>query len=125
MSLKAAQAQVRAFREATGLPVGDGPGLRNEHLHADLLDEEYRELLDAFERDDLPAAIDALLDIQYLCIGAACDWGVDLEEPWEAVRAANMAKVGGTRRADGKLLKPPGWTPPDIAALIEKQRRKP
>jgi hypothetical protein len=31
-----------------------------------------------------------------------------------------MAKVGGRRRADGKWLKPAGWSPPDIAGLLAR-----
>ena len=29
-----------------------------------------------------------------------------------------MAKAGGPLREDGKRLKPPGWTPPDIAGVL-------
>jgi predicted HAD superfamily Cof-like phosphohydrolase len=27
------------------------------------------------------------------------------------------------RRADGKVMKPDGWTPPDIAGVLERQAR--
>ena len=41
------------------------------------------------------------------------------------VWSTNLAKVDGSlgpiqRRADGKLLKPPGWTPPDIASVLRR-----
>lgn len=33
-----------------------------------------------------------------------------------------MLKVGGATREDGKILKPPGWQPPQIAPLLEGMR---
>jgi predicted HAD superfamily Cof-like phosphohydrolase len=35
------------------------------------------------------------------------------------VHRANLAKAGGPRRADGKLLKPPGWQPADVTAVLK------
>jgi predicted HAD superfamily Cof-like phosphohydrolase len=43
---------------------------------------------------------------------------VDLEPFFAEVHRANMAKLGGFRRADGKWMKPPDWTPPDIEGLL-------
>jgi len=37
--------------------------------------------------------------------------------------ASNMAKEGGKTRADGKVLKPEGWRPPDIRFEIDRQGR--
>jgi predicted HAD superfamily Cof-like phosphohydrolase len=34
-----------------------------------------------------------------------------------------MAKASGPRRADGKVLKPEGWTPPDIVGVLERQAK--
>ena len=48
---------------------------------------------------------------------------IDVRPVFEAVHAANMAKVGGGVREDGKVLKPPGWQPPDVEAIIEAQQR--
>jgi hypothetical protein len=33
-----------------------------------------------------------------------------------------MAKQGGAMRADGKLLKPEGWLPPDLAPILDGMR---
>jgi predicted HAD superfamily Cof-like phosphohydrolase len=35
-----------------------------------------------------------------------------------------MAKAGGPKRADGKQLKPEGWTPPDLAPILAEQERE-
>jgi len=47
-------------------------------------------------------------------------YGIPLEEFWVEVQRANMDKVGGPIRADGKRLKPPGWRGPDHLPLILK-----
>jgi predicted HAD superfamily Cof-like phosphohydrolase len=47
-----------------------------------------------------------------------------LNEVFEEVHRSNMAKlVDGKplKRADGKVIKPEGWTPPDIEGVIKKQ----
>ena len=35
---------------------------------------------------------------------------------------ANMHKVSGSRREDGKQMKPPGFEPADVRAEISRQR---
>lgn len=54
--------------------------------------------------------------------GAAVQFGIDLEPVFEEVHASNLRKVGGTKRADGKQLKPPGWTPTDVDGVLRRQR---
>jgi len=71
---------------------------------------------------DLPAAADALADIAYVIEGANLEFGIDSGPVLDEVHRANMAKVGGPVRGDGKQLKPDGWTPPDIAGVLEKQK---
>lgn len=44
---------------------------------------------------------------------------VDFAPFWREIQRANMAKVGGPIRADGKRLKPAGWTPPDHRVIYE------
>jgi predicted HAD superfamily Cof-like phosphohydrolase len=48
-----------------------------------------------------------------------------MDDGWKEVIRSNMAKVDPEtgfvkKRADGKILKPEGWTPPDLASLIEE-----
>lgn len=87
----------------------------------DLIAEESRETIEAIAAGNLPSAVDGLVDTIYVCLGAAVAWGVDLEPVFNAVHAANMAKVGGGLRKDGKILKPPGWVAPDVAGELKKQ----
>lgn len=54
----------------------------------------------------------------YVLVGAALAFGIPLDRVWSEVQRANMAKLGGARRADGKILKPEGWQPPRIHEAI-------
>jgi predicted HAD superfamily Cof-like phosphohydrolase len=67
--------------------------------------------------------VDGCADISVVTIGTLIAIGVDDEPILEEVDQANLRKFGpgGRRRADGKWLKPPDWTPPDILGVLEKQ----
>lgn len=93
-------------------------------LRVRLIAEEYSELTDAWMRRHLPDTVDGILDLIYVLIGTLPALGIDADPVWDAIHSANMAKTGGDRRNDGKILKPKGWTPPDVAGLISAQRRR-
>lgn len=127
------QSDVYDFFRATGLVVGDTPAIRCPQVNADLILEEARETAEAItgrpvyieygdgepEREQsLAGAIDGLCDQLATIYGAAITFGIDLAPFWAEVHRTNMAKAGGPKRADGKLLKPEGWEPPDIAGLL-------
>lgn len=76
-------------------------------------------------RVDLPDAIDAIVDLQYVLEGLALRFGVDLRPVWQTVHRANLAKRGGPVDEHGKRLKPPGWEPPDIVVELEMQGWRP
>lgn len=88
---------------------------------------EERTVLDAIDssplRIDLPDLVDATVDLDYVVEGLRVRLGVDVRPIWTAVHAANMAKMGGPKRADGKLQKPEGWRPADVAGLLREQER--
>ena len=75
----------------------------------------------AVEVDHVKLA-DGLADLIYVCIGAANEFGIDLAAVWDEVHRSNMAKIGPNgevkRRTDGKVIKPDGWTPPDIKKVL-------
>lgn len=91
------------------------------HIRKELIREEINELFDAMTDGDLPGIADGIADAIYVLIGAAVTYGVDLRPVWDAVHRANMAKTGGGRREDGKILKPRGWIAPDIKGILEHQ----
>lgn len=119
---------VKAFHRATDVPVADRPGWppqRRVTLRSDLIDEETWEFTVACINQDMAGVADALADIIYVCIGTALEFGIPLDDVWNAVHASNMAKVDPAtgkvrRRGDGKILKPDGWTPPDIAGILAR-----
>jgi predicted HAD superfamily Cof-like phosphohydrolase len=52
-------------------------------------------------------------------------FGADAEGGWKEVMRTNFAKIdhetGKVRkREDGKVLKPVGWTPPDLKPYLKK-----
>lgn len=117
---------VRAFHLATDTPVQGAPGLPSVDrmmLRARLLREEYEELSDATAEGDIVEVADALADIIYICVGTALEYGIPLDRVWAEVQRTNMAKVDPTtgkvrRRPDGKILKPDGWTAPDVKGAL-------
>jgi predicted HAD superfamily Cof-like phosphohydrolase len=104
-----------------GEPFGSGGDLG---LRRKLHDEEGRELLEALDLGDDAAIVHELADVVYIAYGTAHTRGYPLDAVIAAVHRANMAKVGpgGSLRfrADGKLLKPLGWKPADVAAVLRE-----
>ena len=120
-------ADVAAFHKACSVPVLLSPQVPSEdrqRLRFELIDEEVnRELIPAIRDGNLPAIADAMADAIYVIVGAALEYGIPLGAVWQAVQASNMAKVDPVtgmvrKRADGKVLKPEGWKPPDIAGIL-------
>ena len=89
-------------------------------LYCNLISEEFNELIASTTKvDDL----DALIDILVVTIGAIHSLGVDAEGAWKEVMSTNFAKIdkqtGRVRkREDGKVLKPAGWTPPNLEPFV-------
>lgn len=75
---------------------------------------------------DLVSAADALADIDYVVEGTRLELGINGEPIADEVHRSNIEKRGGGKNADGKSLKPAGWTPPDIAGrLVDQEPRGP
>jgi predicted HAD superfamily Cof-like phosphohydrolase len=90
-------------------------------LYCNLISEEFNELVASTTKvDDL----DALIDILVVTVGAIHSLGADAEGAWKEVMRTNFAKIdkdtGKVRkREDGKVLKPQGWTPPELAPFVK------
>lgn len=93
-------------------------------LMAKLIEEESKETADALRARDLIESADGFADLIWVCLEAALKMGLDLPAIFEEVRRSNLAKVanGVIRREDGKIMKPPGWKPPDVFGTIQFQR---
>ena len=117
-------ADVRAFHDKFGCQSGDTPAIPDPDtvkLRLRLIAEEHDELKTAHEETDVPGIADALADMIYVILGTAISYGIDLRPVWDEVQRANMTKTGGGTRDDGKILKPDGWQPPDIAGVLARQ----
>jgi len=92
-------------------------------MYLKLIEEEHTELKEAVEADDLTEQLDALIDILVVTIGAIHSAGFDGEGAWKEVMRTNFAKIDPTtgkvrKREDGKVLKPRGWTAPDLRPFV-------
>lgn len=126
--MHAQQREVLAFHRAMGATVNLRPTQLDDetmNLRLRLIREEASEVHLAATKGDLAEMAGELVDLLYVTYGAAVALGVDLEPLWDAIHAANMAKVfpAPKLRADGKLLKPEGWKPADVKALVAAQVR--
>ena len=72
---------------------------------------------------DLEGVVDGCADISVVTMGTLIAFGIDDEPVLAEVDQANLRKFGpgSCARADGKWMKPPDWTPPDIAGVIARQ----
>jgi predicted HAD superfamily Cof-like phosphohydrolase len=94
-------------------------------LYLGLIEEEYKELKEAINNHDQLETLDALIDILVVTVGAIHSAGYDSEGAWKEVMQTNFAKIdrdtGKVRkREDGKVLKPLGWTPPNLTPFLNK-----
>ena len=76
--------------------------------------------------DEAADQTDALVDIYYYSLNAACKKGMNMSAVFDIVHQANMAKRDPKtgeflKRADGKIIKPEGWTAPDVEAELKRQ----
>jgi hypothetical protein len=131
--------QQREFMVAMGKRIAVTPGdalLADFELAVALIEEEVnKELLPALaqlpagkDRDDelsiLTEILDGAVDAVYVIYQMCNALGLPFDEAFAEVHRSNMAKRSsdGTvhYREDGKVLKPHGWTPPNIRAIIER-----
>ena len=93
------------------------------NLYVTLIEEECNELVDAIRAHDQLETLDALVDILVVTIGAIHSMGADGEGAWKEVMSTNFAKIDKKtglvrKREDGKVLKPVGWTAPELAQFL-------
>ena len=90
-------------------------------LYMDLITEEYEELKEAYEQQDVVEVADALADLVWVIMGMASTLGMDFNEIWEEVKRSNMTKFPNgiaLRDKTGKILKPSTFSEPDLAPIL-------
>lgn len=89
-------------------------------LRMSLMVEELHELEVAMAYDDLVLVADGLADLLYVVIGTAVAYGMDLEPVFDEVQRSNMTKLGGPTSPEGKQLKGPDYSPPELDAILTR-----
>jgi predicted HAD superfamily Cof-like phosphohydrolase len=90
-------------------------------LYMNLITEEYKETLEAFENNDLIEVADGLADMVWVIMGMCSSCGIDFNKIWEEVRASNMSKfVDGRaiKNEAGKIMKPETYFKPNIKKVL-------
>lgn len=83
--------------------------------------EEHRELEAELEAEwpDRSKIARELADVVYVAYGTALVHRIDLGAALREIHRAAMTKLdANVRRADGKVLKPPGFVPPDMTRAL-------
>lgn len=118
------QRMVSEFHRAFDVLIATGPTAPDEAtrlLRIRLIQEEFDELQAALGEQDLAAVAKELADLLYVVYGTAVSCGIDLDPVFREVHRSNMTKVGGHKRADGKWVKPPGYSPARIEPILAAQ----
>jgi predicted HAD superfamily Cof-like phosphohydrolase len=88
----------------------------------DLILEETIEAIQAIREGSREEVAKELADVLYVVYGTADLLDIPLATVFEEVHLSNMSKLGKdgepVYREDGKVMKPPGWTPPSIAPIL-------
>ncbi len=86
--------------------------------------EELIEYFDACKDGDLIEVADALADQLYILLGTMISHGMQdvIEDIFDEVHRSNMSKLGEDGkpiyREDGKILKGPNYSPPDVSKYL-------
>lgn len=124
---------IREFHERFEIGY-DGPP---RNLPADMLDfrvkfmqEELDEYRESAAAGDLEGQFDALVDLAYVLLGTAYLQGFPFAKGWSEVHRANMTKTrapsadASKRGSAYDVVKPSGWTPPQMMALLKEAERE-
>jgi predicted HAD superfamily Cof-like phosphohydrolase len=118
------QRMVEEFHRRFDILIQAMPAVPDEATHTlrmRLIQEESLELEEALARKDLSAVAKELADLLYVVYGTAVSCGIDMEPVFREVHRSNMSKVGGHKRADGKWVKPPGYSPACLEPILAAQ----
>jgi len=93
-------------------------------LYMNLIAEEFSELKEAFENNDLVEIADACADLKWVIEGLEHTLQLPQQEIWNEVARSNLSKISDNgkvlKREDGKVIKPATFSPPDIKKILGK-----
>lgn len=134
------QRMVNDMRVAMELPVPEQPRTlspKEAELHIKMIRDEFEEeFVPAFLNQDLVEMADAGVDVLVYVIGALSNAGFDIDPLFREVMRSNMSKfdpeTGKAIKAgpndpdghpEGKVLKGPAYSPPNLAPIINDTYR--
>ena len=117
---------VHKFNKTYEVPVHENPTVPTEdQMDAmySMIQEEVIELCDAMDAKDPIGIADACADIIYITAQQMAKYGYPVDALLAEVQRSNMSKLGEDGkpifREDGKVLKGPKFSPPDIAKVLQ------
>jgi len=119
--------QLKEFHTAFNLGWQEEPTQIDEKtkkLRISIMNEELKEAIDAIESEPLENIAKELADVLYVVYGTIGEYGLEekMEDVFDEVHRSNMSKLGPEGkpiyREDGKVLKGPHYTPPDIKSIL-------
>ena len=117
--------KVKEFMTSFGQEVKNKAEFPNEkivELRKKLIDEEFNELKDAINENDLIEVADALTDILVVTYGAGVAFGIDLDKCFKEVHRSNMSKLSEDGKPIynefGKVMKGPNYFKPNLKQYL-------
>ena len=98
---------------------------KQAELYFRLIREEFDELVRAYFEKNMVEIADGCADLKWVVEGLEHTLQIPNQAVWDEVSRSNLSKISPTgkvlKRADGKVLKPEGWSPPDIEKILKEQ----
>jgi predicted HAD superfamily Cof-like phosphohydrolase len=96
----------------------------NAVLYQKLVREEFDEFVRDYFAGDEVGQLDGCMDMIWVILGYCYMKGFDVSGAWAEVARSNLSKIDTVtgkviKRKDGKVLKPEGWTPPDLKPFVK------
>ena len=117
--------KVKEFMTTFGQEVKNKAEFPNEkivELRKKLIDEEFNELKDAINENNLIEVADALTDILVVTYGAGVAFGIDLDKCFKEVHRSNMSKLSEDGKPIynefGKVMKGPNYFKPNLKQFL-------
>ena len=105
-------------------PTPADPADETKQLRIRLIQEEFDELKESMANGNLAAVAKEMADLLYVVYGTAVSYGIDMKPVFQEVHRSNLSKVGGYKRADGKWVKPPTYSPAKLEPILNAQRER-
>ncbi len=99
---------------------------KNILLYKNLIREEFDEFVKAYLENNEEEQLDGCMDLIWVLLGFCYMKNYDVDGAWNEVAHSNLSKIDPTtgkvnKRADGKVLKPEGWSPPNLKPFVKNK----